>query len=217
MKKSMFLSLLLHVTAIAAAFVARGAPVSTTAERLPFQVSFSASPEQVVPTPPPPPEPVDPVDPHSDESPIELDTIDLDPVEFDPVVVWRVPLVNAPMTKLTARLPRPLRIANPQVVQPAPVDAPAAHVDAPPQPQTCPPPLYPALARRLGHEGTVKVRVTISAAGAVTRAEVQQSSGSHILDKAALYAVRTWTFRPASRNGRSIAGTLIQPVVFRLG
>ena len=166
MMKSALVSLVLHGVAVAVAFFAWQASAATAAERLPFQVSFSHSPAQLVPTPP---EPAEPVELEPEESPIEVETVDLEPVDFDPVIKRREPLASAPLRALSARLPRPLRIPKPQVLQQHPVTAPAAHVESPPEPHTCPRPSYPALARRMGHQGTVRVRVTISATGGAAR------------------------------------------------
>lgn len=49
---------------------------------------------------------------------------------------------------------------------------------------------YPAIARRLGHEGKVVVLFTLSRDGSLAFAQVDQSSGFSELDEAALSAVR---------------------------
>lgn len=49
---------------------------------------------------------------------------------------------------------------------------------------------YPRLARRLGHEGRVVVAFTIEADGRLAGVRVVESSGSELLDEAALEAVR---------------------------
>jgi len=52
-----------------------------------------------------------------------------------------------------------------------------------------------------GSEGAVTVRAFVLADGAVRTVEVARSSGSDILDRAAVEAVRGWQFAPATRDG----------------
>lgn len=79
-----------------------------------------------------------------------------------------------------------------------------------------PAPVYPAVARRNGDEGTVMLRVLVNAEGAPVRVELDQSSGSGPLDGAALAAVKGWRFVPARRGTQNIEGWVRVPVVFRL-
>ena len=51
-----------------------------------------------------------------------------------------------------------------------------------------------------GAEGTVVLRVLISADGVARSVDVAASSGSPVLDQAAAAAVRRWRFTPATRN-----------------
>jgi len=78
------------------------------------------------------------------------------------------------------------------------------------------PPAYPAtaIARRL--EGTVLLRLHITATGRVRRVEIVASSGHAALDRAAVEAVSTWRGRPAQQAGRSLASIELLPVRFRL-
>lgn len=79
-----------------------------------------------------------------------------------------------------------------------------------------PKPVYPALARRLGEEGTVVLQVRVSAGGLVDSVSVRHTSGYPQLDQAALAAVRQWTFTPASSAGRPVAGWVLVPILFSL-
>jgi protein TonB len=79
-----------------------------------------------------------------------------------------------------------------------------------------PAPVYPAIARRSGDQGTVKLKVLVSSEGAPLRVELDQSSGSKSLDGAALDAVRGWRFVPARRGAQNIEGWVRVPVVFKL-
>lgn len=79
-----------------------------------------------------------------------------------------------------------------------------------------PPPAYPASARRNGEEGTVLLRVLVGRDGAPLKVEVDQSSRSRALDRAALDAVKDWRFVPARRGAETIEAWVRVPVSFRL-
>ena len=79
-----------------------------------------------------------------------------------------------------------------------------------------PTPEYPSEARRLHQEGTVLLRVQVSARGRVEAVELARSSGTSSLDEAALQGVRGWEFEPARRGDTPIASTVTVPVRFRL-
>ena len=79
-----------------------------------------------------------------------------------------------------------------------------------------PPTSYPLLARRRHQEGTVLLRVQVSAHGKPLSVKLKQSSGFEALDQAALAAVATWQFEPAKRNNEAIASTIEVPVRFSL-
>jgi protein TonB len=57
---------------------------------------------------------------------------------------------------------------------------------------------YPAAARSAGQQGTVVVHIDINANGRVASASVASSSGYPLLDNAAVNAVYSWTFSPAT-------------------
>ena len=79
-----------------------------------------------------------------------------------------------------------------------------------------PKPHYPLLARNKGIEGRVVVNVLVSAQGTVKTISVGQSSGSRLLDKAALQTVKKWRFHPVLRNGKAVPSSETVPVVFKL-
>lgn len=79
-----------------------------------------------------------------------------------------------------------------------------------------PSPAYPAAARRNGEEGTVTLRVLVSIEGAPREVTLERSSGSGILDAAALATVKTWRFVPARRGGEAHEAWVLVPIVFRL-
>lgn len=49
-----------------------------------------------------------------------------------------------------------------------------------------------------------------------TRMKRPRSSGSNVLERAALETVKNWRFAPARRAGDPVAAWVIVPVVFRL-
>ena len=79
-----------------------------------------------------------------------------------------------------------------------------------------PKPHYPLLARNKGIEGRVVVNVLVSAQGTVKTISVGQSSGSRLLDKAALQTVKKWRFHPVLHNGKAVPSSETVPVVFKL-
>ncbi|WP_028325681.1 energy transducer TonB [Desulfatirhabdium butyrativorans] len=76
-------------------------------------------------------------------------------------------------------------------------------------------PQYPRIARRMGVEGTVILRLAIDASGNLTSAEVVQSAG-HGFDEEALRAVRQSRFAPAVRQGRPIPCLALLQIRFQL-
>jgi len=81
-----------------------------------------------------------------------------------------------------------------------------------------PKPPYPLLARRLGEQGVVLLRVHVRADGNVAEAEIKQSSGSTLLDDSALRTVReSWRFLPARLDGVPVESWVEVPIRFVLG
>jgi protein TonB len=79
-----------------------------------------------------------------------------------------------------------------------------------------PAPAYPRQSRRLREEGTVVLELLILEDGTVSKARIETSSGHSRLDETALAAVKRWRYVPATRGGKPIAYTYLQPVVFSL-
>ena len=78
------------------------------------------------------------------------------------------------------------------------------------------PPPYPDAAKRRGVEGSVLVRLEVSREGTVVRAEVAESSGSALLDEAALSALRRWRFRAPGGGRLASSFAVMVPVRFAL-
>jgi protein TonB len=62
----------------------------------------------------------------------------------------------------------------------------------------------------------VRLRANIDAQGMLLDLVIEQSSGYPLLDEAALKAIRKWRFRPGTRNGEAVAGSVVIPVEFQL-
>ncbi len=67
------------------------------------------------------------------------------------------------------------------------------------------PPPYPAVARRMGEQGEVRLDVHVDADGTVSDVRLKQSSGSDTLDRTAVDTVRKWRFKPATVDGRPVS------------
>jgi protein TonB len=78
------------------------------------------------------------------------------------------------------------------------------------------PPVYPPSCRRMGIEGTVRLRALVGEDGRVVQALVAKTSGDDVLDAAALEAVSKWRFEPARRDGVPIRAWASVPIEFKL-
>lgn len=79
-----------------------------------------------------------------------------------------------------------------------------------------PAPPYPPLSRRMGEEGKVVLRVSVSPQGSAESVEIKTSSGSNRLDESAAKTVRTWRFIPAKRGEIAIQSWVLVPIIFKL-
>jgi protein TonB len=104
-------------------------------------------------------------------------------------------------------IPQPLRQASALISTPPSFEA--RHLSNPA-------PVYPRRARRAGVEGTVTLKVLVTARGAPGKVEVETSSGSEALDRAAIDAVKRWQFVPARRGDAPVDAWVRVPVIFRL-
>ena len=75
---------------------------------------------------------------------------------------------------------------------------------------------YPLEALRNREQGTVILRVLVGADGSVLGVEIEKTSGSRSLDRAAREAVAKWRFHPAARNGVAHSAWASVPVTFNL-
>jgi len=126
-----------------------------------------------------------------------------------------LPLVTAPVE---APPPSPILVAPPPAPEPvaatpepaitAPIFA-ADYLDNPP-------PVYPAMSRRVGEQGRVVLRVRVNPNGRADDVEIRSSSGHFRLDDAARETVRRWLFVPAKRGDQPVPAWVLIPISFRL-
>lgn len=76
-------------------------------------------------------------------------------------------------------------------------------------------PVYPLLARRLGKEGKVLLRLTIDERGRLLNVEVIEGAG-HGFTESAVDAVKKSSFLPAKKEGNPIASKALLPIKFTL-
>ncbi|MDP2029821.1 MAG: energy transducer TonB [Thiobacillus sp.] len=187
---------------------AADAPVPATPPR-PLTVSLIA-PEVEVPQPKPSPTPPKPV---------------VKPLTPPPTLVVKRQLPS-PQAVVETPKPAPQLEPLPEVQPPpAPVvaEAPQAAPPLPPSPPRAadylnnPKPPYPALSKRLGEEGTVRLSILVNADGSVARLELVRSSGYPRLDQSAMKTVQSsWKFEPARQGGKPVADWVTVPIQFTL-
>jgi periplasmic protein TonB len=210
-------ALLLHAAVLGLLSYLNGRPVPRFAVRTggsALRVTLVAAPT------PPAPHPSQPVIPHS-------------PVRQKQVLAARHPSVRT-ITQTPTQRPAPAPIPSTQTELPVPSTKPEA-VTAPSGPHQELPlpgaqsardiahvachfdqPQYPSRARRLGHEGTVLVRVTIDPEGTVTQADVSTSSGFDELDAAAREALLAGRCEPYIQDNVPVSVHALQPINFQL-
>ena len=131
-----------------------------------------------------------------------------------PAPAASVPAINVPPD------PKPLPPIEARAAPPAPPAPPAPAPIVPPKFNADyldnPAPMYPSLARRMGEEGKVLLRVYVEASGLPSKVEIRTSSGSERLDQAALEAVRRWKFVPAKQGDQAVPAFVVVPISFNL-
>jgi protein TonB len=109
--------------------------------------------------------------------------------------------------------------------QPAPAAPPAPPAPAEPAPPKTvsgveyiqpPQPDYPPLAKRMGEQGKVMLRVLVSDRGRPEKVDVQKSSGFARLDDAARQAAMRAMFKPHLEDGKPVAVYALIPINFSI-
>lgn len=138
-----------------------------------------------------------------------------------PVRTPQPPKPSMPVVEATqSTVPAPAAIAAPPAeAKPAPPAPPAepvsqARFDADYLRNPAPP--YPPLSRRMGEEGKVLLRVSVTPQGTADYVEIKTSSGSQRLDDAAQRTVRNWKFIPAKRGDNAVQSWVLVPIIFKL-
>jgi protein TonB len=152
------------------------------------------------------------VDPRTPPPPLEVEKAVM-PTAVAPLFDIVPDTRGTPITTVLAQTP----VQTPPVVtrQPPVAAVPDRAATAVPGTHTAPP--YPTLARRLGMQGKVMLRLTVLPDGAVGRAEVMTSSGRQDLDQAATqWITGHWTYKPAIRDGAPAASQVLAAVQFSL-
>ena len=169
----------------------------------------------VLPPPPPPPKlrPIDRVEPVANP--------DAAPIAAPEGITSEKPRVESgwedaqPGPGVINGIPDPLAIVAPPL--PPPVDEKPLRVGGTvrtPQKIRDVQPVYPHLALISRREGVVIIEATIGADGRVMNASVLRSA--HLLDDAALDAVRQWEFTPTLLNGVPVPVIMTVTVAFKL-
>ena len=131
--------------------------------------------------------------------------------EFAPPPVAIAPIIDIPIEIV----PSPTAITVP----PAPVE-PAVVVDqtrARALLATHTTPDYPPVSRRLGEQGTLKLKLVITPSGTVGEATVESSSGFKRLDDTAVQWVKAhWKYQPAFQGTKAISYVTQAVVTFKL-
>jgi protein TonB len=205
------LSAVLVVHALAAWALARSdAGRRLLAEAVPLMVNL-VQPDRPPPEKPrlQPPRPPEPRPRPQAAAPILQATSTEAPAVFEapPPKPVPVPPPSAPVVAVAAPQPP---------AAPAPVQEPVIPPSFNAAYLNNPPPEYPRLARRNREQGRVLVRVLVDTAGAPERLELGQSSGSALLDRAAMEAVQQWRFVPARRGQSAVSAWVLVPIHFRL-
>jgi periplasmic protein TonB len=135
---------------------------------------------------------------------------------------WPLARMTRPFTRAATRTevaPLTPDVAESEPVQEASDQVPVGEpdpVEHKPVPVHTPRPRYPrrALERRV--EGAVVCRITVACDGSVVEVKVDKSSGSALLDRAAMRGVKGWRFEPGTLGGRAVQMDLSWRLLFSL-
>jgi protein TonB len=96
-----------------------------------------------------------------------------------------------------------------------PSDPPALPSFAQISADVAPPPPYPLAALRRHIGGVVMLRLRVDASGRPLAATIETSSGSKLLDEAALkFVLARWHFVPATQDGHAVEAEALVPISF---
>ncbi|WP_303636600.1 M56 family metallopeptidase [Stenotrophomonas tuberculopleuritidis] len=92
----------------------------------------------------------------------------------------------------------------------------AAAMDRDIQIDKMPPPSYPKSAFDQRQVGVVNLRVEVDAQGRPTDVQVLNATNPGVFDAVSIAAARSWTYRPAMKNGKPVAGAVKIPITFAM-
>ncbi|MDI1363238.1 energy transducer TonB [Methylotenera sp.] len=203
-----------HIVAVLMLINAKATQPIIKELQVPMMVSLVASPApepEVVPLTPTPPQPVikqqKPI--IKKQQPIPKPVAVVQEVA-QPVVTEAPPMPAAPV--VVAKAPEVIETPPPKIVAEPVVEPPrfgAAYLNNPA-------PDYPQMARRLGQQGRVLLKVLVAENGTAETVVLATSSGFEKLDQAAIEAVKKWSFIPAKRSNQAISAYVLVPVKFSL-
>lgn len=184
----------IHV-AVGVAFVHSLNSRGVTMPKMPEELVVMFTPE-APPPPPPPPEPPKPMPktapPQVVAPPVEVQVQQPPPPDAVAAVV---------STETAPQPATPTPAADPGPVAPPSNNAGAMRSVALADASGCATPQYPLKAARNNESGTVTLALLVGTNGKVSDSRVKTSSGSRELDKAAIAALSTCTFKPAMNGG----------------
>ena len=95
-------------------------------------------------------------------------------------------------------------------------DAARAGLDRPVQVDKMPPPSYPKSAAEQRQVGVVNLRVEVDAQGRPADVQVLSATNPGVFDAVSVAAARSWTYRPAMKNGKPVAAAVRIPITFAM-
>jgi len=167
-----------------------------------------------IPLPPPPPE----VEQKQEERRLPVERQNIPPMKVDPIIETLPPPVRIETGTEPVRIEPVLpgnRGSGTRPADPPPVPV---LVEASIDPRALPAfqPDYPGSMLRMGMEGSVTVRVTISPQGRVVDIEKISATDDAFWIATQRHALRKWRFRPATRDGLAVQSSKQLTVRFTL-
>ncbi|QXQ01768.1 TonB family protein [Stenotrophomonas indicatrix] len=95
-------------------------------------------------------------------------------------------------------------------------DAAEAGLDRPIQVDKMSPPSYPKSAIEQRQVGVVNLRVQVDAKGHPADVQVLSATNPGVFEAVSIAAARSWTYRPALKNGKPVAGAVRIPITFAM-
>ena len=163
---------------------------ATLIQKLPEELKVAVEQEKIEAKPPPPPPPQ---------------------VDIPPPPVVPPPEINI---QVETQAPSPITVTNkppPPVVVHQAVSTPVSVG----RPHVCGE-QYPAMALRLGQEGTTLLSFKVMTDGSVNNVTVSKSSGYDSLDSAAVTCAGRWHYKPATQDGTPVETSWQANVVWKI-